>query len=226
MTSLEIIIDNRESKIIQNINNDLKFEKKNLDIGDIIIKNDNIILIIERKTLSDLWASIKDGRYKEQKIRLIDYKNKNTNVYLCYLIENDDFKISIDILNGFKINSMFRDNIYIVETSNILHTVSIIEKIIKNFNKFSYNFIENNNYDSNIKTKKGDNLTKDICYINQLSQIPGISKKIAQFIASHYPSFTLLIDHLKENSYNILADLKINGRKIGKKAQNIYNFLL
>lgn len=193
MTSLEIIIDNRESKIIQNINNDLKFEKKNLDIGDIIIKNDNIILIIERKTLSDLWASIKDGRYKEQKIRLIDYKNKNTNVYLCYLIENDDFKISIDILNGFKINSMFRDNIYIVETSNILHTVSIIEKIIKNFNKFSYNFIENNNYDSNIKTKKGDNLTKDICYINQLSQIPGISKKIAQFIASHYPSFTLLL---------------------------------
>lgn len=226
MTSLKIIIDNRETKIIKNINNNLQFDKENLDIGDIIIKNDNIELIIERKTLCDLWASIKDGRYKEQKIRLIDYKQKNTNVYLCYLIENDNFDIDFDILNGFKINSMFRDNIYIIETSNLLHTVSIIEKIIKNFNKFSSNFIENNKYFSNIKTKKGDNLTKDICYINQLSQIPGISKKIAEFIASNYPSMPLLINHLQENSYNLLANLKINGRKIGKKAETIYNFLL
>ena len=47
----------------------LKIE--NLDLGDIIIKKDEkVILIIERKTLQDLYSSINDGRYKEQKVRL------------------------------------------------------------------------------------------------------------------------------------------------------------
>ena len=42
----------------------------NLTLGDIILKYDNnIILLIERKTAADLAASIRDGRHKEQKYR-------------------------------------------------------------------------------------------------------------------------------------------------------------
>ena len=53
----------------------------------ILIKYDNeLLLIIERKTLSDLASSVKDGRCKQQKIRLLNNFPKHK---ICYLIEGD-----------------------------------------------------------------------------------------------------------------------------------------
>jgi len=68
-----------------------------LPIGDIIITNDNDIekLIIERKSVSDLLASIKDGRYEEQSYRLNGLEHHNHNI--IYLIEGD-----VNRINRFK----------------------------------------------------------------------------------------------------------------------------
>ena len=70
---MNLIIDNRENDLIQLIEKlDINFEKKNLILGDISFnKDENELLIIERKTISDLVCSIKDGRHKEQKLRLM-----------------------------------------------------------------------------------------------------------------------------------------------------------
>lgn len=47
-------------------------KQENLSIGDALIQSDEgrDLVIIERKTLTDLLASLKDGRYKEQSHRL------------------------------------------------------------------------------------------------------------------------------------------------------------
>ena len=84
---MDLIIDNREKSLIKLLNeNNEKYILFNLDIGDIQYKmNDELIYIIERKTVDDLGASINDGRYKEQKVRLLS-NNKN-NIY--YIIEGD-----------------------------------------------------------------------------------------------------------------------------------------
>ena len=60
-----------------------------MDLGDIIICDDkgSEKLIIERKTLSDLASSIKDGRYSEQSYRLNSLSMHNHNI--IYLIEGD-----------------------------------------------------------------------------------------------------------------------------------------
>ena len=88
--NLEIIIDNRETSLYNNmIERDLdKFEKKititkkQLEIGDIhLVFNDNIY-VYERKTMNDLMSSIKDGRYKEQKLRLLSDKSFNNINYI------------------------------------------------------------------------------------------------------------------------------------------------
>jgi ERCC4-type nuclease len=66
----------------------IKIVTENLPLGDFIIadeKEDKII--IERKTISDLLASIKDGRYDEQSYRLNGLNHHNHNV--IYLIEGD-----------------------------------------------------------------------------------------------------------------------------------------
>ncbi len=91
---MEIIIDNREPKdIISIVSSKHNTTISTLDIGDYIIKkNNSVISIIERKTLSDLIASIKDGRYSEQSLRLNEYEIDNK--YIIYIIEGNIMNFS------------------------------------------------------------------------------------------------------------------------------------
>jgi len=102
---------------------DIKLISQTLPLGDIIINDGtNDCIIIERKTLSDLAASIKDGRYEEQSYRLNGLNHHNHNI--IYLIEGDmqrfnSFKERIDkqtlysamfSINYFKGFSVMRSN--------------------------------------------------------------------------------------------------------------------
>ena len=118
-----IKIDAREHELIKKcelllvavpVFKDLKIVVQQLPLGDIIIsdnQNDNII--VERKTLSDLAASIKDGRYEEQSYRLNGLSLHNHNI--VYLIEGDlskfnSFKERIDKQTIY--SAMFSINYY------------------------------------------------------------------------------------------------------------------
>jgi len=131
-----IKIDTRERELIKKCEDllvaipafkDLKIEVHQLPLGDIIIcdnENGNPIdnILVERKTLSDLAASIKDGRYEEQSYRLNGLPLHNHNI--VYLIEGDlgkfnSFKERIDkqtiysamfSINYFKGFSIMRTN--------------------------------------------------------------------------------------------------------------------
>jgi ERCC4-type nuclease len=97
-----IKIDVREPDLLQHINHltstipifkNLIIKSETLPIGDIIIADDsNEKLIIERKSVSDLLASIKDGRYEEQSYRLNGLEQHNHNI--IYLIEGDVSKVN------------------------------------------------------------------------------------------------------------------------------------
>ena len=69
-----LIIDNREKHLIELLKKrypELVFSIQQLDIGDIhVLYKGILVVVIERKTIADLIASIKDGRYREQKLRL------------------------------------------------------------------------------------------------------------------------------------------------------------
>jgi ERCC4-type nuclease len=92
-----IKVDYREAALLQQMNNliltvpsfkSIKIKTENLPIGDIIINNETEDkIIIERKSISDLLSSIKDGRYDEQSYRLNGLDNHNHNIF--YLIEGD-----------------------------------------------------------------------------------------------------------------------------------------
>jgi len=94
-------IDNREKKLIEILATTkppLVFDVVQLAIGDIVIESSVEkcpILIIERKTLSDLSSSIFDGRYKEQSHRLNGIANHH-NHNSVYLIEGNMFRQSKD----------------------------------------------------------------------------------------------------------------------------------
>lgn len=83
-----IDIDFREKDIlkycIEQLNGrDIEIKTNNLLLGDILIDK----LLIERKTINDLAASIVDGRYREQSFRLVKALDEGYKVF--YFIEGN-----------------------------------------------------------------------------------------------------------------------------------------
>ena len=112
---MKIRVDNREQELLKYIRElivniplfkDLEVQVENLPLGDVIISNNvEDKLIIERKSINDLAASIKDGRYEEQSYRLNGLNHPNHNI--IYLIEGD-----VNRVNRFKDNKMEKLTLY------------------------------------------------------------------------------------------------------------------
>jgi ERCC4-type nuclease len=97
---MKIVVDERERELYQALYAflhsqmtplPLQLEKETLTLGDISIRrdeDDKEWVLLERKTLKDLVASIKDGRYEEQSYRLTHSTPPDFQLHnICYLIE-------------------------------------------------------------------------------------------------------------------------------------------
>lgn len=246
---LELIYDSRELKLKdlleENKIDSIQLIQKYLDLGDIIFKKDNEeLLVIERKTLSDLYSSIQDGRYKEQKIRLMSNYSREKIVYIIegnISSPNSKFlKNSKSITDGALINMGFRDKITIIRTKNINETCNILyllgKKIIKNPEFFISSSSSNTNtYLDTVKICKKDNMTPTLCNIIQLSQIPGVSKSMGENIITKYGSISNLICEYKKigsgestekEKEDMLKNIILKSRKLGPTlSKRIYNYL-
>lgn len=239
---LKLIIDSREKQLfnsikerdLDNYKDFIEIVSTNLELGDIkIIRQDNFELIFERKTLSDLNQSINDGRYKEQKNRLLS--NYNSNL-ITYIIEGDDILKSINRndkrISSVYLHSLYRDNIKILFTKNTFETTNLIltlcTKIIDKPNEFTNTKKETDYIDNvKIKSKKITNITPDNCFILQLCQIPNISSTIAKNIVNKYSNIKELLTSLDncdcyENKIKLLQEID----KVGKdKAKKIIDYM-
>jgi len=115
--NIVIRIDVRETELIAKCESlaaifpNVNFLNEQLPLGDIIINDGHKeLIIIERKSLTDLAASIKDGRYEEQSYRLngIDHHNHN----IVYLIEGDFSKFNAFKYNAFKNGGLDKQTLY------------------------------------------------------------------------------------------------------------------
>lgn len=242
---MELIVDNREGKLKDLMNPELNIRFDNLEIGDFIFQKKDtheVLFIIERKTLPDLASSIKSGRYREQKLRLI-----NSGISLdkiIYLIEGRikktqyvDGMPSTTLISSI-INLLLRDNIKTIFTNDLEDTFYWLETI---YGKIEDNKLTGSNsqkqdiqYLDTIKTKKKDNLNPKNCFILQLAVIPGVSNKIATSITDNYPSLTQLLNgfnQLETKKELLLSDLTYQisnnkTRRIGKIiSTRVYQYL-
>jgi len=185
-----IKIDVRENDLISNIKGiientmayrDIEVKIESLPIGDIILSDkEKDLVIIERKTVSDLLASIKDGRYEEQSYRLNGSNYHNHNI--IYLIEGD-----INRVNRFKDNridktilysSIFSLNYYkgfsVLRTFTIEETALFIcNSICKLKKETRQSYYKNINLEEQIKsTNKNENENESVNdNVNELSEI-------------------------------------------------------
>jgi crossover junction endonuclease MUS81 len=207
---IKLLIDSREREIAEHFKTTPSVSVSNIDIGDIQFvysdgDDNKIILLIERKTISDLSASICDGRYREQKARILGSGlNRNR---IMYLIEgNVNSKITLKggskVLVSSLINAQLRDGFHVYKTANMKETIEYIENILDKFNKNLTEFwnwdsssLEDvaSNYAATLKTKKKLNMTKDVWFKHQIMSIPQVSDKIADAVISRYASLKTLM---------------------------------
>jgi ERCC4-type nuclease len=229
--------------------NNITIEKENLPIGDIIIYTDEgkELAIIERKTLQDLAASIRDGRYNEQSYRLNNCKLHNHAIY--YLIEGDINRfrpskygknpVTKKALMSAMTSISFFKGFSLLRTNNVNETAETIlqmtDKISRTTKGSFFYANDDNSTDSNYlavsKRVKKDNITKDNIGAIMISQIPGVSTNSASAIMDKYKTLDALILAMKKD-HNSLREIVTKtktgkSRKLSKRCTaNIYNFLL
>lgn len=246
---MSLVIDCRETRLIEEINklkakfsdfNNIEINIQQLDIGDIIFRNkDQDIFIMERKNVADLIASIKDGRYEEQSLRLANCNVHKHNV--SYLIEG---KMVLDHnINKLLFSSLF--SILYYKGFSVIRTFDVQESafvILQTFCKLSkdwlkpsyYNLTTNTNTDTNevensvnanksygevIKKTKKDNISTNNIGAIMLSQIPGVSYNIADIVITKFGSIHQLCIAIKEDP-GCLNDLCYTNSKGDKRKVN------
>ena len=215
-----MILDYREKELINQLPEE---PTKNLPVGDIWIgvteeqePQENAV-IIERKTVHDFEASFLDGRYREQRTRLISYAaEKKAN--LLYILEGDlatARTLKPEALQQLLNRLQLRYKIALINTSSIEHTAiicTLIEKQIKEDHKcFAYEAL---GYEQTIHVKKKDNSSDPkYVYLSMVQQISGISKTVAEALHSSFGSIPRLCAANEQD----LAAVKVGARKLGPK---------
>ena len=160
------------------------FEWKQLDVGDIEIYASSDAetpdLTIERKTFSDLASSLSDGRYSEQRHRLSDNRAE-----IAYVIEGRDTFASLSpSVRGALISLSLSHKIPVFRTADVDETAFWVKNTFDHLckpEKKSEGYAAVACRASCVKKK--DNVDPRQCFLQQLSQIPGVSYGMAARIA-------------------------------------------
>lgn len=236
---MKVILDEREAflydKCIDIMKaqpaNSLQLSKRVIPLGDILIHTDDDkeICIIERKSLSDLLASIKDGRYEEQSHRLLHASGLLPHNIL-YIIEGMTSQIrttqekkmvysAMTSLHFFKGFSVFRSN-SVQETAEMIIWMSDkIHRSLLDGKTLAYTNVPKEptdieqtsqpiaetpkpvpeNYANVVKKVKKENLTPENIGIVLLSQIPSVSTVSATALMERFHSVYNLLVEIKKN---------------------------
>ena len=198
--------------MIEIVKNDsaINYTTKNLLIGDFIIKtNEEITYIIERKSILDLSASIIDGRFREQKQRLIESINNPSKI--IYIIEGSKKNVKNlpkNTIDSAILNLVFKHGFNVIQTENIQDTYENISLLLIKCSEINHTS-ENKNNNVLIALKRSSKIMQNIM-VYMLSSIPGVSILIAEKIHEKYKCMKTLLENLTENS---LKDIQITNKR-------------
>lgn len=248
-----LIIDQREKFDIVSIDGSMKMETRTLACGDFIWiarpknispqdRTRDLVLdyVIERKRLDDLASSIFDGRFEQQKHRLLNCGVRRP----VYLIEDTAMLRASNLTSSglaqAVVNILIHDGIDVEKVKSSAHAndylismTKCLEKLYSNMDLVSCNQeqLRNGEAQSNefmtfaefqTKGAKITNWTVREMFAKHLIQITGMSDKRVAVILKEYPTLSALIAAYKrcntdKEREGLLAKLKIpdTNRTIG-----------
>ena len=220
--TFQLHIDKREKKILS-LHVLSNAVEKQLDIGDFLIvrsEDEQPVLIIERKTLMDLSASIKDGRYMEQKCRAMSLSRF---MYICEV--GDDFRWAGEDkqVRSAILNTMLRDGIPVFFCRDASETCVLVQNIFDKITQKGEAYfdrcisVSSTPYKACFKKRRDNANTPRIVTELQLSQIPSVSINNAIAILDAFKANTMLAlmaaIRSNENVKKTLMDIDGIGKK-------------
>jgi len=228
-----LFVDTNEKKLVELLGSKPDVVVKQLAVGDFIIapkSGDAPYLILERKTYADLASSIVDGRYSNQKIRLLASEAQQRG----YIIEGSYptsarvGSLPRDTLDSSIMSMQLRDGFVVLNSQGLEHTARLLLKLQSKLPYEKVDRCTSEAYLSTIKTNKKDNMTPELCYNAQLTQIPGLSVNMAKHISEAYPNMSSLLTLLAEpDGWKRLSTISLGSRKLGKVlAERVRDYML
>ena len=246
--NFKLKIDCREHDLISIIKEKCKdvdfieIETGALEIGDVVFTlNETEVFIIERKKASDLAASIKDGRYKEQAYRLNGNPLHNHNIMFIiegnlnvYLMDKTTLMSSIFSLNHYQGFSVWKTT-NVAESADFL--INSFKYVIKSKKDCFYNISNleqdheangQQNYVNVIKSNKKENVTPQNIGEIMLCQIPGVGAAASIAVMNKFHSIVNLIADLQEQGEECLKNIEVeaaNGKSKKLNKTSIANII-
>ena len=214
------LLDTRESELIQRIPDSIV---KQLPVGDIWIgTNDQGImeggLIIERKSIRDLEASILDGRYKEQRGRILSFcqDNKSQPMYILEgSLASGTGRLQKKALMKFIHRLIFHYQIPVMQTQSVQETAELVQTLIEQWKDDPTSLqrtTELVKVTDGIHVQKKANAADPTQFaISCLAQCPGVSVKMAEQLIQ---TFVSLQGILNASAVQLEA-VKVGARKVG-----------
>lgn len=210
-----MIVDTREAELIRLFTDEkVEIEVKQLSVGDIWIGD----LIIERKSIRDLEASILDGRYREQRGRILAYcqENKTQPMYILEGgLHSHTGRLQTSAIMKFINRLIFHYQIPVVQTSSVKETAELLRAIIEQQREKPESLqrkTELVKVADGFHTQKKCNAQDPTQFaIASLSQCPGVSVKMAESLVTAFGSLKGVMDALVKDIENV----KVGTRKVG-----------
>lgn len=183
---MKLILDCREAALIQHLP---EVESKQLVLGDAVIEREGVeIVIVERKTVADLAASIKDGRYREQSARLQECAVPNHNI--VYLIEGslrgDRLPMPRRTLLASMISLSYGKGFSVVRTESVEQTAEYLQVLLEKLNKEDGYVGPAAACAAAPSKQKRDNVTPANIHALMLSQVPFVSTQTAEAVLAQH----------------------------------------
>jgi len=223
---MSLILDNREHSLIRALQT-TPHEVKALTVGDIWIQAapDATIkgLIVERKALADLQASLFDGRYREQKARLLS-TCQELGMRPVYVLEGNlafaPANLSTAAIRKLINRMTFRYGIAVIQTESVADTAewvkTTLEQITGDKDAFQPPTCSEGQsqpaYWQSLSSTKKTNMDAPTFARQTLALCPGLSIKAANAILEvHGPCLTDVLSCDEKT----IADVKVGGRRVG-----------
>jgi len=177
-------------------------------------------LVIERKRITDFEASFLDGRYREQRGRILSFCQQPPDHHQpLYLLEGAwtsltgriTKKAMIKLLNRLTL----RYQLPILHTSSVQETAEWIECLLEQWKEDPASVKRTQELvkvTDGIHVQKKQNASDPRAFlVAALAQCPGVSIKVAESLATAYPSLALLLTLSPKD----LEAHKVGARRLG-----------
>jgi ERCC4-type nuclease len=215
-----ILIDNREHELITLFSiqqGQAQAQVAQLPVGDVWIgspETNEYAVVAERKSVADLESSLKDGRYREQRTRLLAFcaEKKARPLYIIEggLQHSYQKKTLWKVLNRLGM----RYGVSVMQTVSIKETAELVEAIAQQLTEDKECFKAETLSYSDVTSfqKKANKDDPENFTLAVLQQCTGVSLDKAKALLTHFKSLIAIM----QAGETTLAEVKTpNGRKLG-----------